>query len=222
MTASKRALDLLGASLGLALLAPVFAIIALAIKLDDGGPVFFRQLRIGEGGAPFRIWKFRTMRPAAGAPVTIGADSRITRLGRWLRRYRLDELPQLLNVLVGTMSLVGPRPEVPEFVAAYSPGERELLRYRPGMTDPASLQFRNEAAILGGMADPVAAYRAQILPRKLATSLSYARRATTRSDLGILVATARAVVAGDTDEASEVPSPILHDSPEVRPDAPVR
>lgn len=222
MTASKRALDLLGATLGLLVLAPVLGIIALAITLDDGGPVFFRQLRIGEGGVPFRIWKFRTMRAAAGAPITVGGDSRITAVGRRLRRCRLDELPQLLNVVTGTMSLVGPRPEVPDFVATYSSAEREVLRYRPGMTDPASLQFRNEASILGGMADPVMGYRSQILPLKLATSLSYARRATTRSDLGVLAATVLAVVADIAGHAAEVPLTVLHDSPEVRPDAPVR
>ncbi|HET7603474.1 MAG TPA: sugar transferase [Gemmatimonadales bacterium] len=222
MTASKRALDLLGASLGLLLFAPAFGLVALAITLDDGGPVFFRQLRIGAGGIPFRIWKFRTMRPTAGTPITVGADRRITRVGRWLRRYRLDELPQLLNVLTGTMSLVGPRPEVPEFVAAYSPVERELLRYRPGMTDPASLQFRNEADILGRMADPVNGYRVQVLPLKLAASLSYARRATTWSDLRVLMATALAVVADGTGHAAAMPRNVLHDSSEVRPDAPVR
>jgi lipopolysaccharide/colanic/teichoic acid biosynthesis glycosyltransferase len=222
MTASKRALDLLGAGLGLLVLAPVFGIIALAISLDDGGPVFFRQPRVGERGVPFRLWKFRTMRPAPGAAITIGADSRITRVGRRLRRYRLDELPQLLNVLAGSMSLVGPRPEVPEFVADYAPAYRELLRYRPGITDPASVQFRDEATILGGMADPVNGYRTQILPLKLATSLNYARRATTRSDIGVLVATAVAILADGTGHAAAVPLAVLHDSSEVRPDAPVR
>jgi lipopolysaccharide/colanic/teichoic acid biosynthesis glycosyltransferase len=222
MTATKRTVDLLGASLGLLLLAPILGLVALAIVLDDGGPLFFRQVRVGEGGLPFRIWKFRTMRPAAGAPITIGADTRITRVGRWLRRYRLDELPQLLNVLTGTMSLVGPRPEVPEFVAAYTASERELLRYRPGMTDPASLQFRNEAAILDRMADPVHGYRIQVLPLKLATSLGYAHRATTWSDLRVLMATALAVIADGTGHPAEMPLTVLHDPSEVRHDAPVR
>jgi lipopolysaccharide/colanic/teichoic acid biosynthesis glycosyltransferase len=218
VTFGKRALDLAGGLAGLLLLWPALLGIALAIKLDSAGPVFFRQTRIGEGGTPFRIWKFRTMREASGTPITIGEDSRITRVGRWLRRYRLDELPQFLNLIAGEMSLVGPRPEVPPFVATYSPAELEILRYRPGMTDPASLRFQNEAAMLAAMPDPIRGYRNQILPLKLATSLEYARGATTASDIGVLLATLRTLIVNSSGRAP-LAAASHHDSSEVASDA---
>ena len=194
MTAAKRAMDLAFAAAGLALLWPLLLAIAAAIRLEDGGAVFFRQVRIGERGVPFRIWKFRTMTSAAGQPITADGDRRITRAGRWLRRFRLDELPQLFNVVAGEMSLVGPRPELPRFVDGYSPDERPVLDFRPGITDPASIRFRDEGALLAGAADPVQIYLERILPEKLQLSLAYAKRATPLTDLGVLLATAGAML----------------------------
>jgi lipopolysaccharide/colanic/teichoic acid biosynthesis glycosyltransferase len=193
--ALKRGMDLLGAAAGLVLLAPLFAGIAALIRLCDGPPVLYRQRRVGLGGT-FVLLKFRTMRVEPGMSITAGADPRITRTGSWLRRWKLDELPQLVNVLRGEMSLVGPRPEVPEFVAHYSDEQREVLRYRPGLTDPASLRFRDEATLLAAAPDPVAWYREVLLPAKLHLSLSYARRATPWSDLGVLAATAWMLLGG--------------------------
>lgn len=195
---AKRLFDLLGAALALALLAPALALVALAIRLDSPGPVFFRQERVGRGGVPFRIHKFRTMRvdaPALGPAVTVGRDARITRVGHWLRHYRIDELPQFIDVLLGRMSLVGPRPEVPRYVAHYPADlKATVLAVRPGITDPASLAHIDEAALLAGAADPERAYIENILPRKLALQAEYAARATLWSDLAVLGRTLRVLV----------------------------
>lgn len=192
---AKRALDLVLASLGLLLLAPLLLLIALAIKLDSAGPVLFRQERVGRYGRPFRIHKFRTMvadAPARGPAITVGADARITRVGRWLRERRLDELPQLIDVLRGDMSLVGPRPEVPRYVAQYPPALREaVLAVRPGLTDPASLERLDEAEHLARAADPEREYVEVLLPAKLEHALAYARRATLASDLCVIGRTLR-------------------------------
>ncbi|HET6518817.1 MAG TPA: sugar transferase [Geminicoccaceae bacterium] len=192
---AKRALDLLGASAGLLLLlAPAALAVALAVKLDDGGPVFFRQTRIGRHGVPFRIWKFRTMVVDAGrrgGPLTVGRDPRVTRVGRVLRRTKLDELPQLLNVLAGGMSLVGPRPELPEYVRLYTPGQRRVLDLMPGMTDPASIAFRHEADLLARAADPERFYVERIMPEKIRLNLAHAARGGgVPSDLRVILATA--------------------------------
>ena len=192
---AKRALDLLGASAGLLLLlAPAALAVALAVKLDDGGPVFFRQARIGRHGVPFRIWKFRTMVVDAGrrgGPLTVGRDPRVTRVGRVLRRTKLDELPQLLNVLAGGMSLVGPRPELPEYVRLYTPGQRRVLDLMPGMTDPASIAFRHEADLLARAADPERFYVERIMPEKIRLNLAHAARGGgVPSDLRVILATA--------------------------------
>ncbi len=194
---AKRAFDLLGAALGLLLLAPLLAVLALLIKRDSPGPVFFRQRRIGRGGQAFRIHKLRTMVAGAdGPPLTVGADPRITRTGAWLRRTRLDELPQLIDVLRGDMSLVGPRPEVPEFVALYPAALRErVLSVRPGIVDPASLAFRDEAALLAAAPDPQRAYAEQVLPEKLRLSADYIDRATLWSDLRLIVRTIATLMA---------------------------
>jgi lipopolysaccharide/colanic/teichoic acid biosynthesis glycosyltransferase len=181
---AKRAFDLVGATGAGCLLWPVFAVFALLIVLEDGGPVFFRQERVGRGGRPFRIWKFRTM-----------AGDGVTRVGGWLRRTKLDELPQLLNVLRGEMSLVGPRPELPRYVALYDASQRRVLDVLPGITDPASLRFVAEGELLAAAPDAEAAYVGTILPEKLRLSLAYAERATVRSDLGVMLRTL-AVVAG--------------------------
>jgi lipopolysaccharide/colanic/teichoic acid biosynthesis glycosyltransferase len=195
---AKRAFDLLGASLALLLLAPLMLAIAVAIKLDSRGPVFFRQQRVGRHGALFRIHKFRSMvadAPARGPALTIGADARITRIGRGLRRTRLDELPQLLDVLAGHMSLVGPRPELPQYVARYPAALRErALSVRPGITDPSSLQYLDESELLARAADPEREYIEVILPRKLQCAADYAAQANLRSDFGVLLRTLRLLI----------------------------
>lgn len=190
---SRRALDVLLAAPALVLALPTALVIALAIRLDSPGPVLFRQARVGQGGRLFDILKFRTMRHQpqdAGLALTVGEDSRITRLGRVLRRTRLDELPQLLNVLKGDMALVGPRPEVPRYVALYPPGLREqVLAVRPGITDPSSLAHLDEAQELALAVDPERHYVEVILPRKLALAAAYAAQATVASDVRVLART---------------------------------
>jgi lipopolysaccharide/colanic/teichoic acid biosynthesis glycosyltransferase len=188
---AKRAFDLLLSALGLLLLAPVLLLIALWVKLDSPGPVFFRQERVGRFGRPFFIHKFRTMRvDNAGLQITVGVDPRITRAGRVLRAAKLDELPQLWDVLRGAMSLVGPRPEVPRYVALYPPKLREIvLSVRPGITDPASLSFRNESELLAAAADPEREYVEVVMPTKLRLAAAYVRRATLRTDLRVILAT---------------------------------
>lgn len=190
----KRGLDLFVAAAALMLSAPLLALVALCIRLDSPGPVLFRQERVGLGGRVFRIRKFRTMvvdAPARGPGITVGADPRVTRVGRVLRRSKLDELPQLLDVLAGHMSLVGPRPELPGYVALYPPELRALvLGVRPGITDPASLKYADEATLLAAAADPEREYREVLLPAKLRESADYIRGATLASDLRVLARTA--------------------------------
>ena len=191
---TKRVLDLLVAGLALVLLAPLLGVIAVCVRLDSRGAVFFRQERVGRGGSTFRIHKFRTMQadaPGRGPGITVGDDPRITRVGRFLRRTKLDELPQLIDVLAGDMSLVGPRPELPCYVALYPADLRaQVLAVRPGITDPASLKYADEAALLAQSADPEREYREVLLPAKLRESVAYARRATLASDLLVLARTA--------------------------------
>ena len=179
--------------MALLLLSPLMLLVALAIRLDSPGPVFFRQERVGRGGRSFRIHKFRTMRqdaPAIGPAVTVGRDPRITRVGHWLRDRRIDETPQLIDVLLGDMSLVGPRPEVPRYVAHYpSALAAVVLAVRPGITDPASLAHIDEAELLAAAADPDRAYIEQVLPGKLALQADYARSANLWTDLQVLVRT---------------------------------
>lgn len=197
----KRTFDLILALCALALLGPLLLLIAVLIKLDDGGPVFYRGVRIGRAGVPFRICKFRTMVVNAdrlGGPSTPDDDPRITKPGRWLRRSKLDELPQLLNVVSGKMSFVGPRPEVPQEVSLYSDEERALLLVRPGITDWASIRFRDEGAILRGATDPHETYRRVIRPEKMRLALEYVRTASLATDVRILLATLRSVVGGGT------------------------
>jgi len=194
---AKRLFDLIGAACALALLLPLLLAVALWIKLDSPGPVFFRQERVGRHGVPFRIHKFRTMRHGAGGlALTVGADPRITRAGAWLRRTRVDELPQFIDVLQGTMSLVGPRPEVPRYVAHYPSGLRErALAVRPGITDPASLDFIDEASLLAAAADPEREYIERILPLKLRRAAAYAEQASLATDLAVLWRTLRVLLA---------------------------
>jgi lipopolysaccharide/colanic/teichoic acid biosynthesis glycosyltransferase len=196
---AKRLFDLLGATVGLVLLSPLLLAIALWIKFDSRGPVFFRQQRVGRGGALFRIHKFRSMSgmPAPSGPqITVGADPRITRAGRFLRRTKLDELPQLLDVLSGTMSLVGPRPEVPRYVALYPVALREkVLSVRPGMTDPASIQYLDEATLLAAATDPERTYIEQVMPAKLRCASDYVDRMSLMNDVRLIGATVRSLWA---------------------------
>lgn len=190
--ALKRLLDIIGTGLGLLVLSPVFAVIAALIKLDSPGPVFFRQERVGRNGQPFMIFKFRSMRPDAprlGGPLTVGRDPRITRVGALLRQTKLDELPQLINVLRGEMSLVGPRPEVPKYVALYTPEQRQVLTVRPGITDLASIEYRSESELLAKTADPERAYLHEVMPHKLQLNLEYIRTQSLALDLAIIFKT---------------------------------
>lgn len=193
----KRAFDLLLAGAGLLLLSPLFALIAIAIKLDSPGPVFFRQERVGRHGVPFRIFKFRTMTvspPTGGIALTVAGDRRITRVGAFLRRSKLDELAQLIDVVRGTMSLVGPRPEVPRYVAHYPPEWRErLLSVRPGITDFASVRYRNENELLAGADDPEREYIDVVLPTKLRYALHYVDNPGLANDLRVIGLTVRTV-----------------------------
>ena len=170
----ERFFDATCSAAGLLLLAPVLAWIALAIVLDDGPPVFFTQIRVGRKGQPFRIWKFRTMRSGCrGSVITAAGDDRITRTGVRLRKYKLDELPQLCNVLKGDMSLVGPRPEVPEYVRFEAAEWQAVLQVRPGITDLATLLYRDEELILGASGNPDTFYRESALPAKLLLNIVY-------------------------------------------------
>jgi len=189
----KRLFDLLLSLLGLVVCAPLFAGVMIWIRLDSAGPVFFRQERVGLGGRLFRIHKFRTMivdAEARGLQVTVGEDSRITRSGRFLRKYKLDELPQLIDVLLGDMSLVGPRPEVPKYVACYPAEVREIvLSVRPGITDLASIEFSEENAMLQNANDPERVYIEQILPIKLQHYLRYVEQRSLWLDIRLIVQT---------------------------------
>jgi lipopolysaccharide/colanic/teichoic acid biosynthesis glycosyltransferase len=194
----KRLFDVIAASLALLLLAPLLIVIAIWIRLDSPGPVFFRQTRVGRQGRCFRIFKLRTMRAdaaGAGPQLTVGVDPRITRAGAVLRRLKLDELPQFINVLVGQMSIVGPRPEVPKYVEMYPPVSRAIvLSVRPGITDPASIAYRSESALLGRSADPERRYIEEIMPAKLRLSIDYVQHAGFWRDAGIMWATMRALL----------------------------
>lgn len=196
MRDSFRPLDLGAAVAGLVLLAPLFAVAAIWVKLDSPGPVFYRARRVGKGEREFRAFKFRSMTVGsdrAGPGITVANDARVTRSGRFLRRTKIDELPQLLNVLRGEMGLVGPRPEDPRYVARYTPEQRELLRVRPGMTSPASLRYRREESVLTGP-DWEEAYLGEVLPRKLALDLEYVRSRSSTSDLALVVRTLAALL----------------------------
>lgn len=197
---AKRAFDIVLSAVGLVVLSPLFLLVSAWIKLDSPGPVFFRQERVGRLGQSFRIHKFRTMRHAPhepGAQITVGADARITRIGRMLRRHKLDELPQLIDVLAGTMSLVGPRPEVPRYVALYPLALRDkVLSVRPGITDPASIEFRDESRLLAQAADPERVYIEQIMPAKLRSAADYIDRMSVRTDLQLIARTVRRLLLG--------------------------
>lgn len=190
---AKRLFDLVVGAIGLLLLAPLMGVIALTVCFDSEGPALFGQVRVTRSGRHFRMLKFRSMhvgQPADGSYITVAGDPRITRVGAFLRRSKLDELPQLINVIKGDMSFVGPRPEVPRYVALYPPALRNLvLSVRAGITDDASLEFSNESDLLARAPDPEKQYIEKILPRKLEIYASYARQHTFLGDMCILLRT---------------------------------
>lgn len=193
---SQRVFDAVCVGAGLLLLLPVIGAVCLAIKLDDGGPIFYRHQRVGKDFRKFGLLKFRSMVPRAdrlGGPITVSGDPRVTRVGRFLRKYKLDELPQLINVLKGDMSLVGARPEVERYVEMFRPQYEVILADRPGITDPATLAFRREEELLKA-SDVERRYASEILPSKLALSLEYSRRRNFLTDLGIIVQTLVAIL----------------------------
>jgi lipopolysaccharide/colanic/teichoic acid biosynthesis glycosyltransferase len=190
-----RFLDAIASGLGLIVLSPLFLLVALAIWLDSPGPVFFRARRVGKEGVPFSLYKFRSMVAGAdkqGPGITATGDARITRVGRFLRRTKIDELPQLINVLEGEMSLVGPRPEDPRYVALYTPEQRRVLAVRPGITSAASLAYRHEEQLLTGE-DWETTYRTRVLPEKLTIDLAYLEQRTISSDLKLIFHTITAI-----------------------------
>lgn len=193
----KRTFDLVFSILGLVLFLPFLLALIVFVKLDSPGPAFYRGLRAGRLGKPFRIFKFRTMvinAEALGSASTPEDDARITRMGRILRKIKVDELPQLLNVLRGEMSMVGPRPQVPWAVEQYTAEERAILRVRPGITDPASVRFRNESAILRGSTDPDKDYFEKIHPEKMRMSIEYVQKQSLLLDFKILLQTMLVIV----------------------------
>ena len=195
---AKRCFDWLASSFGLLILSPFLIFLAFWIKMDSKGPVFFRQERVGRYGKTFRIHKFRTMVTDAekrGLQITVGADARVTKIGNFLRKYKIDELPQLIDVWVGHMSLVGPRPEVPRYVNCYPENLRNLvLSVRPGITDKASIEFKDENEILGKATDPNNAYIEEVLPIKLKYYVEYVKNRTFFGDIYIILRTFFALV----------------------------
>ena len=192
----KRAFDIFVSSAALLLASPLMLAIAVLVWLDSRGPIFFAQERVGRAFRRFRIWKFRSMRASRGGPeITVRGDSRVTRVGALLRATKLDELPQFWNVLVGDMSLVGPRPEVPKYVEMYRDRFSAILKVRPGITDTGSIVYRHEEKLLAAAAEPERFYREVVLPRKLAIAADYVERQSLALDLRILFRTVAAVVS---------------------------
>jgi lipopolysaccharide/colanic/teichoic acid biosynthesis glycosyltransferase len=192
----KRLFDVVVSASALLLLSPLLAAVALAVAIDSGRPVCFTQERVGRRFRRFRMWKFRTMSAGvAGPPITLAGDPRITRAGRFPRASKLDELPQLWNVLRGDMSLVGPRPELPRYVEMFRERYVPLLELRPGMTDTASIRYRDEERVLAAAADPLAEYAERVLPNKIALAEEYVRTRSFTRDLGILLRTLRAIAS---------------------------
>jgi lipopolysaccharide/colanic/teichoic acid biosynthesis glycosyltransferase len=201
----KRLMDGAVSAVLLLALSPLLLVIALAVRLTSRGPVIYRGLRVGKDGKKFQILKFRTMTVGgAGGAITVADDGRVTRLGRWLRASKLDELPQLMNVLRGDMSLVGPRPEAPEYVAQYGAEQRRVLSVRPGITGPSQIAFRNEQSLLVGQ-DPEEFYVNVVMPAKLAIDLAYVSDHSLRVDMGILTGTVRAVLLRARSGATRAP-----------------
>ena len=192
----KRILDIVSSLFGLIVLSSFMLIIAILIKIDSKGPVFFKQVRVTKNGREFKIFKYRTMKIGSDkySQITIGKDSRITKIGDFLRKYKLDEIPQLINVLLGDMSLVGPRPEVPKYVALYTEEQREILKVRAGITDYASIEFSNENDILANEADPEKAYIEKIMPRKIELNKKYLSEISVMTDIKIILLTIKKIL----------------------------
>jgi lipopolysaccharide/colanic/teichoic acid biosynthesis glycosyltransferase len=191
----KRTIDILLSGLALFFLTPLLALIALAILMDSGPPVFYGQERVGRQFQPFRMWKFRSMLVSNEGPsITVAGDTRVTRVGKFIRATKFDELPQFWNVLRGDMSLVGPRPEIPKYVAMYENRYRAILAFRPGMTDLASIRFRDEENLLAEVPNPTDYYACHLLPTKLGLAEEYLRKKSILFDLCILLETALSVL----------------------------
>ena len=192
----KRIFDITLSLLGLILLLPFMLIIAILIKIDSKGSVFFKQVRVTKNGREFKIFKYRTMRVGSDkySQITVGKDNRITKIGLFLRKYKLDEIPQLINVFIGDMSLVGPRPEVPKYVALYTEEQREILKVRAGITDYASIEFSNENDILADEADPEKAYIEKIMPRKIELNKKYLSEISVITDIKIILLTIKKIL----------------------------
>ena len=195
----KRLFDIVASGLGLVVLSPLFAILAVWIKADSKGPVFYRQTRVGRDNRNFRLFKFRSMRPDSDklGLITVGGhDPRVTRSGYYIRKYKLDEFPQLINVFKGDMSLVGPRPEVRKYVDLYTPDQMRVLSVRPGITSLASIRYRNENEILAQADDPDRCYVEQVMPDKLAIDLEYVENANLWNDIRLIFSTFREIIVG--------------------------
>ena len=193
----KRLFDIIASGMGLICLSPLFAVLAIWIKCDSQGPVFYRQVRVGRGNKGFSLFKFRSMRPDSdklGLITVGGRDPRVTRSGYYIRKYKLDEFPQLINVFLGDMSLVGPRPEVRKYVEMYTPEQMKVLSVRPGITSLASIRYRNENDILAAAEDPDKCYIEQVMPDKLAIDLEYVKQATLLNDIRLIFSTFKEII----------------------------
>ena len=209
----KRLFDIVASAIGLLLLSPLFLILAVWIKCDSNGPVFYKQKRVGRGNKDFDLYKFRSMRVGAdklGLITVGGRDPRITRSGYFIRKYKLDEFPQLINVLKGDMSIVGPRPEVRKYVDLYTPEQLQVLQVRPGITDPASIRYRNENELLAQVEEPERYYREVIMPDKLRLNLEYVQTMSLGEDLRLIFSTFRAILKGWTDGGSNSTEILLY------------
>ena len=192
----KRIFDITLSLLGLILLLPFMLIIAILIKIDSKGSVFFKQVRVTKNGREFKIFKYRTMRVGSDkySQITVGKDDRITKIGLFLRKYKLDEIPQLINVFIGDMSLVGPRPEVPKYVALYTDEQKEILKVRAGITDYASIEFSNENDLLASEEDPEKAYIEKVMPRKIELNKKYLSEISILTDIRIILLTIKKIL----------------------------
>ena len=192
----KRIFDITLSLFGLIILLPFMLIIAILIKIDSKGPVFFKQIRVTKNGKEFKIFKYRTMRVGSDkySQITVGKDGRITKIGSFLRKYKLDEIPQLINVLIGDMSLVGPRPEVPKYVALYTEEQEEILKVRAGITDYASIEFSNENDLLASEEDPEKAYIEKVMPKKIELNKKYLSEISVLTDIKIILVTIKKIL----------------------------
>ena len=192
----KRIFDITLSLFGLIILLPFMLIIAILIKLDSKGPVFFKQVRVTKNGREFKIFKYRTMRVGSDkySQITVGKDNRITKVGAFLRKYKLDEIPQLINVLIGDMRLVGPRPEVPKYVALYTDEQKEILKVRAGITDYASIEFSDENDLLASEEDPEKAYIEKVMPKKIELNKKYISEISILTDIKIILLTIKKIL----------------------------